>query len=136
MPRKRTKRAGARGTIREDVPFTMPLPDGRTLFVLVPARWCVMDVSGEVAFGPEAARFLDRIQVMAMRMPKAPTPGFIRTLREALGLTQVEFGERIGVDSMTVSRWERGTVKPRPAAVKAMDKLRRDAGRRGVVIAA
>ncbi|MFN0012213.1 MAG: helix-turn-helix domain-containing protein [Phycisphaerales bacterium] len=60
----------------------------------------------------------------------------MRTLREALGLTQAQLSERLGVDSMTVSRWERGTVKPSPAAVKALDKLRRDAGRRGTVIAA
>jgi Helix-turn-helix domain len=131
-----TKRKQVQQPMTDDVPYTMRMPDGRTLFVLVPAKWCELDVTGELLFKPDAIRFLDRIRVLAMKMPKRPTPGFIRTLRDALGLTQVELGERIGVDSMTVSRWERGAVKPGPAAVKALDKLRRDAGRRGVTIAA
>ncbi|CAG0955942.1 hypothetical protein PHYC_00464 [Phycisphaerales bacterium] len=38
-------------------------------------------------------------------------------------MTQTEFGKRIGVDSMTVSRWERGTVKPGTAAVAALNRM-------------
>lgn len=133
MARKRRSQPTA---VAEDVPFTAKLPDGRTLFVLVPAKWCELDVGGEVLFKPEAIRLLDRVQALALRTPKAPTPGYIRTLREALGLTQAALAERLGVDAMTVSRWERGTVKPRASAVKAMDKLRRESGRRGVTIAA
>jgi DNA-binding transcriptional regulator YiaG len=95
-----------------------------------------LDVTGELLFKPEAVRFLDRVRVLAMRVPKSPTPGFILTLREALGLTQVEYAARLGVDSMTVSRWERGAIKPGPAAIRALDKLRRESARRGVVIAA
>lgn len=133
MARKRRSQPTA---VAEDVPFTAKLPDGRTLFVLVPAKWCELDVGGEVLFKPEAVRLLDRVQALALRTPKAPTPGYIRTLREALGLTQAALAERLGVDAMTVSRWERGTVKPRASAVKAMDKLRRESGRRGVTIAA
>lgn len=129
-------RAAAPSTIDDDVPFTAKLPDGRTLFVLIPAEWCERDVSGELLFKPEAVRLIDRVQALAMKAPKAPTPGYIRTLREALGLTQKQFAERLKVDSMTVSRWERGTVKPSPAAAKALDRLRREAGRRGVTIAA
>jgi DNA-binding transcriptional regulator YiaG len=131
-----TKRGKPTRAIRDDVPFTAKLPDGRTLFVLVPAKWCELDVTGEVLFTPDAARFIDRVQALAMRTPKAPTPGYIRTVREALGMTQVELAERVGVDSMTVSRWERGTVRPSPAAAKALDRLRRRAGRRGVSFAA
>lgn len=135
--RNRAAKAGkaARATT-EDVPFTAKLPDGRTLFVLIPAKWCELDASGEVLLKPQAARLIDRVQAMAMRTPGAPTPAYIRTLREALGMTQREFGDRVGVDSMTVSRWERGAVRPGPAAVKALDALRRGAGRRGAVIAA
>lgn len=33
--------------------------------------------------------------------------------RAELGLSQVELGARIGVDGMTVSRWERGESVPR-----------------------
>lgn len=32
----------------------------------------------------------------------------LRTRREVLGLTQQALAERLGIDSMTVSRWERG----------------------------
>lgn len=133
MAKRSAKR---RGKLTDDVPYTMPLPDGRTLFVLLRPEWCELDVTGELLLKPEAIRLLDRVQALAMQTPKAPTPGYILSLREAMGLTQVELAERIGVDSMTVSRWERGAVKPGPAAVKALDKLRRAAGRRGVTIAA
>ena len=137
MPRKKsTGRAGNPSEIAGDVPYTMRLSDGRTLFVLVPGAWCERDVTGELLFKPDAIRFLDRVRALAIQTPKSPTPGFIRALRESLGLTQVEFGERAGVDSMTISRWERGAVRPGPAAMRALDKLRRDAGRRGTVIAA
>lgn len=129
--RKKTAR-----TVTDDVPFTARLPDGRTLFVLVPAKWCELDVSGEVLFKPGAVRFLDRVQALAMKAPARPTPGYIRALREALGLTQQQFGDCIGVDKMTVWRWEKGQLRPRPVSVKAMEKLRREAGRRGVTLAA
>ncbi|MFM9957270.1 MAG: helix-turn-helix domain-containing protein [Phycisphaerales bacterium] len=131
-----TKRTNTTRAVADDVPFTAKLPDGRTMFVLVPAKWCAMDASGEVLFKPDAIRLLDRVQAMAMRTPKAPTPGYVRTLREALGLTQTQLGERLGVDKMTVARWEWGKIKPSARAAKALDSLRRSAGRHGMVIAA
>jgi DNA-binding transcriptional regulator YiaG len=131
-----TKRRANAGTIRDDVPYTMKLPDGQTVFVLVPAKWCERDVSGEIAFKPDAVRFLDKVRVMAMKVPKQPTPGFIRTLREALGLTQAGFGQRLGVDLMTVSRWERGTSRPGRLALKALEELKVAAARQGVTLAA
>ncbi len=129
-----TRRASTRQPV-DDVPFTARLPDGRTLFVLVPAKWCV-EANGEVLFKPEAVRLIDRVQALATRTPKVPTPGYIRTLREALGMTQTQLAEQVGVTKMTVARWEWGKMEPSPAAAKALDKLRRDAGRRGTVIAA
>jgi len=120
--------------LTDDVPFTARLPDGRTLFVLVPAKWCELDAEGEVLFKPEAARFLDRVQAMAMKVPGKPTPGMIRSLREALGLTQAELGKRLGVTNISVYRWEAGMLHPNPDAVKQLEKMRRDAGRRGIVI--
>ena len=83
-----------------------------------------------------SGRLLDRVRVAATNLPAAPTRGYIRTLREALGLTQSKLGERIGVDKMTVARWEWGKMTPSPAAVKALESLRRAVGRRGVMIAA
>ena len=129
-------RSNRRRARDEDVPYTMRLPDGRTLLVLVPAAWCEADVSGDMAFGPRAVRLLDQVRALAMRTPHPPTPGFVRTLREALGMTQAAMAEALGVDKMTVARWEWGKVKPSAAAAEALDHLRRRLGRKGIVIAA
>ena len=36
----------------------------------------------------------------------------IKKLRKKSGLTQVEFAARLGVDPITISRWERGLSRP------------------------
>lgn len=41
----------------------------------------------------------------------------IRTLREALGLTQAEFAKRVGVSKQALSKWETGQFLPQ------LDKL-------------
>lgn len=38
----------------------------------------------------------------------------IALLRRALGLSQLEFGQLLGVHLMTVSKWERGIARPSP----------------------
>ena len=122
---------------KPDQPYTMKLPDGRTLFVGVPGRWVTEDRSGEVAFRPEAVRLLDRVRALAVGLDASravPSPGFISTLREALGMTQVELGEQVGVDKMTVSRWERGTIRPSEESLTALERLRRRAVRKGVIV--
>jgi transcriptional regulator with XRE-family HTH domain len=63
-----------------------------------------------------------------------PSPGYITRLREGLGLTQKELGLRIGVDKMTVSRWERGTLRPSGESLAALEKARREAVRKGVAL--
>ncbi len=67
-------------------------------------------------------------------MDRAPSPGYITRLREGLGLTQEQFGRRIGVDKMSVSRWERGTMRPSESAVNAIEKLRKDSVRHDVTL--
>ena len=37
-------------------------------------------------------------------------PDEIRELRDKLRLTQAEFAQQIGVSSITISRWERGSI--------------------------
>lgn len=113
----------------------MKLPDGRTLFVSIPGRWVTTDVDGEPLLRTDAVRFLDRIRVLAIAVPGAPSPAFITTLREALGMTQADMGRALGVDKITVSRWERGAVRPGPESVAALEVLRRESAQRGVVIA-
>jgi DNA-binding transcriptional regulator YiaG len=69
-----------------------------------------------------------------MKLERAPSAGFIIALREALGHTQKEFGAHLNVDKMTVSRWERGVLRPSPDSLAAIDGLRGKAVRRGVTI--
>lgn len=40
------------------------------------------------------------------------TSSEIVALRSSLSLSQVEFGQLFGVHAMTVSKWERGLLKP------------------------
>ncbi len=134
--RKRRGRPPAAQLANPDLPYTMKLPDGRTLFVEVPGRWVTKDRDGSPVFLPGAVRFLDRVRALATKLDRAPSPGFITSLREGLGMTQAEFGERIGVDKMTVSRWERGTLRPSDESLAAVAKLRDKATRSGVTIPA
>jgi len=50
---------------------------------------------------------------------KIPTKEHIRATRKALKETQREFGERLGVDPITISRWERGESSPKSRIVLA-----------------
>ena len=135
-PTRRKRRGGrkpAERLSRPDYPYTLRLPDGRTLAVEVPGRWVSADRDGTPTFEPEAVAFLDRVRAVFMSaLDRAPSPGYITRLREGLGLTQEQFGRRVGVDKMSVSRWERGTMRPGAETVKAIEKLRKDAIRHGV----
>jgi putative transcriptional regulator len=51
----------------------------------------------------------------------------IPALRKALGLSQVEFGQLLGVHFMTVSKWERGLVSPSSYQLALMDQFARTA---------
>lgn len=48
---------------------------------------------------------------------------FIAALRKEKGLTQEQFGEKIGVTNKTVSRWETGTYMPPADALLSMSQL-------------
>ncbi len=133
--RTRKRRSSPRPN-RPDYPYLMKLPDGRRVFVEVPAQWVTTDRDGEVAFLPPAVEFLDRLQVLAMSVfDRPPSPGYLRTLRKALRLTQEQLGQQLGVDKMTVSRWERGTVRPGRRSLMALERLRKHATRKGVTVA-
>ncbi len=49
----------------------------------------------------------------------------IKELRKKLKFTQVEFGGILGVDVITVSRWERGEQRPRSGHIRKMERLER-----------
>lgn len=42
----------------------------------------------------------------------AKLPKILRELREENGISQVELGKRLGIATMTISRWERGIQLP------------------------
>lgn len=116
-----------------DLPYVIPLGGGRMLAISLDASWLKPDRSGQPLLLPPAIRALDRLRaVFADR--ETPTPGFIVSLREAMGMTQEQFGEKLGVSKMTVSRWERGRMRPSDAAANAIRELQEETRRRGVRI--
>jgi DNA-binding XRE family transcriptional regulator len=119
--------------MRPDAPWTMRLRDGRTLAVEIPGRWTTQDRDGSLALLPPAVHFLDRLQVLFSPMRTPPSPAYIKTLREALGLTQTGLGERLGVAKITISRWERGDLRPGGESLAKLESLRREVAREGAV---
>jgi DNA-binding transcriptional regulator YiaG len=113
----------------------MALPDGRTIFVEVPARMATRDRCGELAFTPEGGRLLDRVRALAMEPGATPSPAYLAALRESLGLTQAQLGHRIGRDRLTISRWECGSLHPGPDALERLYALARKMKQAGVVLA-
>lgn len=49
--------------------------------------------------------------------------GSLKSRRDALGLSQEALGEKIGVDGMTVSRWERGESLPQRRFWSGLEQL-------------
>ena len=49
----------------------------------------------------------------------------IRWIRKKLNLTQVEFAQRLGVQYVTISRWENSINKPHPLGLLGLVKLKR-----------
>ncbi len=52
----------------------------------------------------------------------------IQKLRESLGLSQAQFGFKMGVSQGAVSSWERGEKTPLPAQAKAITVLAKEHG--------
>lgn len=46
----------------------------------------------------------------------------VKAARKAKGLTQRQLGDKVGVDTLTISRWERGAVRPTIANLAALCK--------------
>lgn len=72
------------------------------------------------------------IGVMPIQDPNAlkqPQVGrFIRELRQHTGLTQEQFGKKIGVSYETVSRWENGRMQPSSLAMRQLEQLVQEVG--------
>lgn len=48
----------------------------------------------------------------------------IRSIRERLGMSQLQFGQLLGVHWVTVSRWERGELKPNAYQTEMISNFR------------
>jgi len=116
------------------VPYTMPLPAGKTVVVHIPADMVEYDLDGEMMFTPAGGQLLDRIRALAMDAPQAPSPAYIRTLREALDMTQSQLAKQLGCATITIKKWEAGDARPREKAATRLRKLAERATRRGVVV--
>jgi DNA-binding transcriptional regulator YiaG len=116
-----------------ELPYVTSFGEGKLLAISLPAAWIKADRSGEPLLLPPAVRALDRVRALFMSQEKM-TPGFIVSLREAMGLTQEEFGRRLRVAKMTVSRWEGGKMEPGASAIAAIRRVQAHARRLGVKI--
>jgi DNA-binding transcriptional regulator YiaG len=47
----------------------------------------------------------------------------IKQTREQLGMTQAQFGKRLGVSERTIQNWEWGNTSPKPHHVKAIEQM-------------
>lgn len=116
-----------------DLPYVVPFGKDGMLAISLSAAWVKPDRNGKPLLLPPAVRALDRLRAVFANQERI-TPGFVVSLREGMGLTQSEFGHKLGVSKMTVSRWECGKMKPSPAATRAIFKLQSSARREGVRI--
>ena len=94
-----------------DLPYVLPFGEQGMLAITLRAAWLKADRSGQPLLLPPAVRALDRLRAV-FAAQETLTPGFIVSLREAVGLTQEQFGRKLGVSKMTVSRWECGRMRP------------------------
>ena len=116
-----------------DLDYILPLGQGQMVAVRLPASSLRADRGGRPVLLPSGIRILDRIRSVFQQKTRV-TPGFVVSLREAMGLTQEAFGARLGVSKMTVSRWECCRIRPSAAAERAIKRLRQQARRAGVLI--
>lgn len=57
---------------------------------------------------------------------------FVISVREALGLTQAQFGQLFDVHPMTVSKWERDKLEPSPYQQQLMLEFKKAAEKEDV----
>jgi DNA-binding transcriptional regulator YiaG len=116
-----------------DLPYVVSFGESGMLAIALRAAWLKPDRFGQPLLLPPAIRALDRLRAVFTNQ-ELLTPGFIISLREGMGLTQGEFGQKLGVSKITVSRWECGRMRPGQTTARAILKLQAEARRKGVKI--
>lgn len=69
------------------------------------------------------AELAERLRADRVEAVRLPSPRRRRAVREAAGASLRACAEAIGVDPMTLLRWERGTTVPRPDHAVAYRRL-------------
>jgi DNA-binding transcriptional regulator YiaG len=118
----------------QTIPYILNLPEGRTVVLKIPEYMTERDKDGTLLFKPEGFKLIQHVRALSMKTPAHPTAGYIRTVREALGLTLAEFAQRLHRSEIAVKKWEAGKLKPGEDARKRIQKLVDAEGRRGVII--
>lgn len=116
-----------------DLPYIVSFGENAMLAISLRAAWLKPDRSGQPLLLPPAVRALDRLRALFTKQGTL-SPGFIVSLRQAMGLTQEQFGRKLGVSKMTVSRWECGRMRPSHSTTAAIRNLQLRAQQEGVKI--
>lgn len=116
-----------------DLPYVVSFGENAMLAISLRAAWLKADRSGGPLLLPPAVRALDRLRAVFTTQARI-TPGFVISLREAMGLTQQQFGRKLGVTKMTVSRWECGRMRPSRSMVAAIRNVQSRLKNKGVKI--
>lgn len=116
-------------------PYVSPLPDGRYLAVELPPESTTTDaLTGELLLLPPATQLLDKLRTLLTPLPSKPTKHRLRILREALGMNQKELAERLGTTTLQIEHWESGSAILAGTQWTALENLRSQAARNGVVL--
>ena len=130
--REASARVGDEGTR----PYVVSLGGGRNLVLLLSPQHYDFDADGELLLRPAGVRHLDKVRAVAADVPDHPSPGWIKTMRSAFGMTQAELADALQVSLEVVTQWERGEAKPEKSAVQALRQLRRERCAAGVIVGA
>ena len=116
-------------------PYVAKLPNGRYFAVELPEGSTQTDsATGELILLPPAIHLLDRLRALCTPVPEKCTPGRIKTLREALGLSAGELAAELRIDASLLDALETGKNKPSPEVGSALERLRRQAIQRGILL--
>ena len=124
------KQAKRTSTI-EDVLVEEAYSEGRVIATVAMRRDAE---TGQLSYTPSALRTLDRLRAVLQELDMTSSPGHICSLRDALGLTQQQFAQRLKVASQTVSRWERGEIRPGTTAIERLRRLQKTIRAKGIAI--
>jgi DNA-binding transcriptional regulator YiaG len=116
-------------------PYVCRLPDGRYLTVELPEGSAEVDpLTGEMILQAPAIHLLDRLRVVLSPLPPTTTAGRLRTFREALSVSRQEMAARLQVEETQLAEWESGQARPSADQLAALERLRQQAARTGIVL--